>query len=263
VKISVMSMGFERAVADGRLTHEDVIRCCKEGGADGLEPSTIFLAGVTEEVKGLLEKHDLSVPCLDVHVGLTDPDAAIRSKAASELVSLARLAKEFGASGLMIVPGSLEGGVTFDQALPWVAAGIREALPEATSLGITPMVEQMGYARAFCQRPEHLRALLNAVDMPEFSLCWDGGNFTITRQDALASMPEFLPRIRHTHFKDGVRSDAGWKTVALGDGIVPLREMFGALKDYGYGGHISVEHDGAGDAWEEAQKGIAYARSLM
>lgn len=263
MKISVMSMGFERAVADGRLTHEDVIRCCKEGGADGLEPSTIFLAGVTEKVKELLEKHDLSVPCFDVHVRLTDPDAAIRSKAASELVALARLAKDFGANGLMIVPGSLEDGITFDQALPWVAAGIREALPEATALGITLMVEQMGYASAFCQRPEHLRALIDAVGMPEFSLCWDGGNFTITRQDALAALPEFLPRIRHTHFKDGVRGDAGWKTVILGDGVVPLREMFGILKDSGYAGYVSVEHDGSGDAWEEAQRGIAYVRSLM
>jgi len=262
LKISVMSMGFERAVADGRLTHEDAIRCCKEAGADGLEPSTAFLAGAAD-AKELLRKHELSVPCLDVDVRLTDPDAAVRARAASELVALTRLAKEFGAEGLMIVPGSLEGGVTFDQALPWVAAGIREALPEAASLGITLMVEQMGYASAFCQRPEHLRALLSAVGAPEFSLCWDGGNFTITQQDAVASMPEFLPRIRHTHFKDGVRGDAGWETVVLGNGVVPLKGMFGALKDSGYSGYVSVEHSGDADPWEEAQRGVAYVRSLM
>jgi sugar phosphate isomerase/epimerase len=121
----------------------------------------------------------------------------------------------------------------------------------------------MGYPSAFCQRAEHLRALLGAVEAPEFSLCWDGGNFTITQQDAVASLREFLPRVQHVHFKDGVRGDAGWKTVVLGNGIVPLTEMFGVLKDSGYSGYVSVEHSGDTDPWEEAERGIAYVRSLM
>ena len=86
MQISVMSLAFERSVANGQMSHEDVIRCCKEGGADSFEPSTIFLDGVLEKAKDLFTKYDLGVSCFDVRVKLTDPDPAVRAAQPDELV---------------------------------------------------------------------------------------------------------------------------------------------------------------------------------
>jgi len=265
VQISVMSLAFERAVANGQMSHEDVIRCCKEGGADSFEPSIIFLDGVLEKVKDLLAEYGLGVSCFDVRVKLTDPDPGVRAGQPDELVRWAEIAKGFGATGLMVIPGSLSDGITFEQALPWVAAGIREALPRANELGIDLMVEQMGYAAAMCRRPEHLRALLAAVDRPEFCLCYDGGNFTISGQDALTPLPEFLPRVHHAHLKDGVRGDNGWKHTVLGEGIVPVKELVQMLLRGSKLTCLSVEHGGDMDIspCAEAQAGIAYLRGLL
>ncbi len=265
MQISVMSLAFERAVANGQMSHEDVIRCCKEGGADSFEPSIIFLDGVLEKAKDLFAKYDLGVSCFDVRVRLTDPDPAVRAAQPDELIRWAEIAKSFGATGIMVIPGSLSDGITFEQALPWVATGIQEALPRANALGIDLMVEQMGYAAAMCRRPEHLRALLAAVDRPEFCLCYDGGNFTISGQDALAPLPEFLPRVRHAHLKDGVRGDKGWQHTVLGDGIVPVKELVQMLLRGNKLTCLSVEHGGDMDIspCAEAQAGIAYLRGLL
>lgn len=265
MQISVMSLGFESAVAAGQLSHEDVIRCCKEGGADSFEPSINFLNGVVEEVRGLLAKYRLGVSCFDVGLDLTDPDPAVRAAQPAELVKWAEIAKGFGATGLMVVPGSLREEVTFEQALPWVASGFQEALPHLRALGLDLMVEQMGYAAAMCRRPEHLRALLAAVDRPEFCLCYDGGNFTISGQDAVGPLPEFLPRVRHAHLKDGLRADDGWQYTVLGDGIVPVKELVRSLVRGDKLTGLSVEHSGSMDIspCAEAQAGLAYLRGLL
>jgi sugar phosphate isomerase/epimerase len=259
-----MSLGFERAVAEGRMKHEEVLRCCKEGGAGGFEPSTRFIKDMRGRAKELLEKYELEVPCVDVQVELIQRDPAARAAAAEELISLVNLAQYLGAQGLMIVPGGLRDGITFEEALPWVVSGIERAMPRAAEMRVTLMVEQMGYEGAFCRTREQLLAIAGAIPpIGSFGLCFDGGNSVRNGEDPVAILVRLAHRVQHVHLKDWTREGDLWRNARLGEGIVPQKEMLEQLRYRDYRGYLSVEHSGDGDPCEEAQHGIAYARRLM
>lgn len=94
-------------------------------------------------------------------------------------------------------------------------------------------------------------AYLDAI--PGLKCCFDTGNFYYNGEDAFQVFPRFADRIIHCHFKDRRLDEtyakffgataAGVKTAyaAIGDGILPTREIFKALLDKGYNGCIIAE----------------------
>ena len=89
----------------------------------------------------------------------------------------------------------------------------------------------------------------------------DTGWFGSQGYDAAKAIRELSDRLFHVHLKDihepfkggsgkdiregGVVTlkDMGHETCALGDGVVPVRECVAALKEIGYKGGISIEHE--------------------
>ena len=264
VKIGVMLYSFSRAISKGALSPAEAIAFCAEAGAQGLEPSDQLILSVgIEELRRLLGAAKLPVPCYDVSVNLIQSDAAARREAADALVAAVQRARSLGAPVVLVVPGSVAEGMQFEQACAWAAEGLRAALPAAAELGITLTVEQMGSARALCQRGAHMRALVQAVDSAHFALTYDAGNFLLTGEDCVRPLAELLPWVRHVHFKDWKReADARWSGAALGEGVVPLEAIYRTLKAGAYQGYISVEYEGPDDPCAAVRTGIEYLRRL-
>ncbi len=70
--------------------------------------------------------------------------------------------------------------------------------------------------------------------------------------DAAAAAGELAPRIVHVHLKDILNPEKrpgptlkamGHETCALGDGVVPVERCVAALKQAGYSGGYSIEHE--------------------
>ena len=70
----------------------------------------------------------------------------------------------------------------------------------------------------------------------------DTGWYGTADVDALAAIRGLGPHIVHVHLKD-VEAPGGHVTCQYGRGCVPVRECVGALKELGYAGGISVEHE--------------------
>lgn len=61
--------------------------------------------------------------------------------------------------------------------------------------------------------------------------------------DAAAAVRELGPHVLHVHLKDVRHAGMPHETCGYGQGVVPLEASVGALREIGYGGAISVEHE--------------------
>ena len=92
--------------------------------------------------------------------------------------------------------------------------------------------------------------------MPDenFGLNFDPSHLLWQEIDYLAAVAEFAPRIFHTHAKDCVIDDAAlrrlgvlergwWRYSIPGTGRVAWGEYLGRLRDVGFDGAVSIEHE--------------------
>ena len=265
MKISVMLLCFAQALETGRYSLADAFACCAEAGAVGIETMDSMIAEVSdEELKGLLTKYGLLAAAHDVSVELVREDAAGRRRAIDDLARELRRAGHMGAPIVMLVPGFLEPEQDWGQAFAHAVEGIREVLPLAAQLGVTVTAEQMG-STALCSNAQQLRKLAEAVNSPQFALCFDTGNAMRTQEGPLETLPALLPLVRHVHAKDHtVTAEGRRKDVPLGRGRVPLAEIYRLLEAGGYQGYLSVEHMlPADDPLPDLRTCISYLRPLI
>ena len=57
-------------------------------------------------------------------------------------------------------------------------------------------------------------------------------------------------------------SDSSWTGAALGEGEVPLQDVYETLKAGGYRGYVSVEYEGPDDPRPAVRTGTEYIRRL-
>ena len=78
---------------------------------------------------------------------------------------------------------------------------------------------------------------------PNFGILWDiGAAFPLYGRDFMPFYKVIRPYIRHTHIKDFIQNaDGSHKQCFVGDGVVPVKEMIGALLKDGYEGYFSLE----------------------
>jgi sugar phosphate isomerase/epimerase len=72
--------------------------------------------------------------------------------------------------------------------------------------------------------------------------CLDTGWFGTYGYDAAQALREVGPRLIYLHLKD-VAAKGGHDTVRLGTGVVPVKACVQVVKELGYKGGISIEHE--------------------
>jgi sugar phosphate isomerase/epimerase len=145
-------------------------------------------------------------------------------------------------------------------------AAIREDLPAI----FRPLLEEAGarkvrlafenWFRTNLQHLGHFRALLQTLPFENVGFNFDPSHLYWQRIDYLAAVGEFGKRIFHVHAKDvairperlaqvGVLEGGWWRYVIPGFGDIPWGRFILALREAGYDGVLSVEHeDGAFDS---------------
>jgi len=81
-----------------------------------------------------------------------------------------------------------------------------------------------------------------AIGAPNLKACWDPGNALSAGEtpypDGYAAIK---PHLAHVHIKDGVLVDGQPRWCVVGEGVIDYVGQFGALRDAGYDGYISLE----------------------
>ena len=246
---------------------DDLERGMAAAARHGFDAVELFLPGTDaipfETLNHLLTRHELKLAALGTGAGwvkhrlrLTDPDSGVRAKALDFIAGFIDFAARFEAPAII---GSMQGragenGSTREQALDWLAGGLRGLGERAMARGQTVLYEPLNRyeTNLFC-RSGDAAAFLTQRGLRNVNLLCDLYHMNIEETDIAATLRAVAPRVGHVHFADSNRR-------AMGLGHTVMAPIAAALKDINYQGYLSAEVQPIPDEETAAAETIASYR---
>jgi hexulose-6-phosphate isomerase len=226
----------------------DKMKAVKEAGFHGAEMDSHM---DQEEVLRARDATGLEIPsvCGVHHWGkpLTSPDPKVRAEGLEALKQTLRDAKRYGASSILLVPGTVTREVSYADAWTRSQAEIRKALPLAQELGVKIAIENLW--NQFLLSPLEAARYVDEFNSPSVGWHFDVGN--ILNYGYPEQWLRILgQRVLKLHIKEYSRKkrDAegpykGFEVKLLeGDNNWPL--VMKAVDDIGYNSWAITEQDG-------------------
>ncbi|MEX1017562.1 MAG: sugar phosphate isomerase/epimerase [Phycisphaeraceae bacterium] len=245
---AIREMGFD--YADLTDNHD--------GGALGVEfgfSASVSLDSHPDEVRWMVGDTGIQLTAVCAHANLLDP-ASPATYGTPQIIKAIRLAHHLGIGQVVTTEGdpktSFGHNLTHDQRLFTIREKLHWPIQWAKTLGIELLLEPHGIVTDSLEATGELLGQLGEEETVGLNL--DTGNLWLGGGDPLAYIDAFGPRIRHVHWKDmdktwqpkrGTVYGCGMATIALGDGVVGVREIAEALKASGYDGPTTLEIAGA------------------
>ncbi len=217
-------------------------------------------------LRALLDRHHLACAAMGTGAGwvkhrlrLTDPDPTVRRRAQDYAAAFIDRAAEVGAPAII---GSMqgrwgEGGSTRDQALDWLADGLRQLGQRAAARGQALLYEPLNrYETNLISRAEEAALFLDQHQIAGVQLLCDLFHMNIEEADIAAALRNVRHRLGHVHFADSNRR-------AMGLGHTALAPIAEALHAIGYHGFLSAEVHPLPDAETAAACTMASVRSCL
>jgi len=205
---------------------------------------------------------------------IADPDPAVRSEHVDGLLGTIEVAAGLGVDTVCTLAGMPLPNKTKMRTIREDLPGIFEpVLDQAARRSVRVALEN--WFATNIQHLEHFRAIFEVLPQENFGLNFDPSHLLWQGIDYLAAVQEFAPRIFHTHAKDvaiddaalrrvGVLEGGWWRYTIPGTGRIAWGEYLGKLRDVGFDGAISIEHeDRTLDAEAGFRMGAKYLRTLI
>ncbi len=179
----------------------------------------------------------LAVSCLGSSARMAVPDAAARAAELDAMRRYAELCAPLGCRQVRIFGGAAAG---IEDPVSAAAETLVAAAEIARGAGIEFVVETHDDWKDTAK----LRAAFDAAGRPGgIALLWDVHHpWTAFAEPPETSVRNLSPYIRNTHWKDSRPLPDGTRRLCLpGEGDVPLRGIFSALRAVGYDGWYTLE----------------------
>jgi len=105
---------------------------------------------------------------------LSDPNPAVRQAGVDGLKQALRDAQRYGATSVLLVPGAVKAGVTYDDCWQRSIVEIRKVIPLAEELNVRIAIENVW--NNFITKPEQAVAYIDEINSPHVGWHFDTGN---------------------------------------------------------------------------------------
>jgi len=178
----------------------DKMKAIKAAEFDGVEMTSHLNQ---DEVLRARDETGLEIPsvCCAMHwkKTLSDPDPKVRAEGLEGLKQCLRDAKRYGAGSILLVPGKVGNGVTYEECWNRSIAEIRRAIPTAEESGVRISVENVW--NDFITREDESLRYLEEINSPWVGWHFDCGN-VMRFGDPIAWIKKLSPRINRVHVKE-------------------------------------------------------------
>ena len=233
------------------------VLAARVAGFDGVEIQFPYELAATR-LKDLLERAGLPLVLINLPAGdLMQGGAGLAAvparqaefdDALQEALTYAAMTRPMAVN---VLPGRLADGVERQQALDTLAANLRKTAEAFAPLGIRVLCEAINpldMPGFLVNTPEHLLALLEAVDHPNCQAQLDLYHMARQQLDIVAGIRLLAGRIGHVQFADCPGRGAP------GSGELDFPALLAALHDSGYTGWLGAEYR-PGEQGSEASLG--------
>lgn len=244
-------------------------RLCREAKERGIVGVTADALELTPENRAVLTETGMKIHTV-YFVG-----DFVHGNGLDDALRAVHRAAEAGAENLMFVGGFPNPEET--DASEMKAAARKNAVPllkrcaeECAKVGMTATVEDYGgYVTAY-SHPEDVVWLAEAAGL---DIVFDAGNFLYHRRDPLEAWEMMKSRTVQIHAKDLSETPDGFSDpvvtpcgdtlypVPIGDGCGKAKELYRAMKNDGFSGILTLEHDGYSDLARFEERSLAFLRA--
>ena len=224
----------------------DIYSMAKDLGFDGIEVRGIgeetnvvrakpFTAEKVDATAAKLRQLGLEVPCLSTGCCLKFADKLEEST--EEITAHINLAVKLGTPYIRVLADlapEAQGEVDDDA----ICSALKKVAAVAEEKGVMLLVETNGvYADT-----ARLKKLLDDVNSPAVGALWDMHHpYRYMGETGETTVQNLGAYIKYIHVKDSAIEDGKLVYKLMGEGDMPLHEMFSALQKIGYDGYISLE----------------------
>jgi len=233
-------------------------------GADYGFSESISLDSHAEDVREMVERHDLSLTSVCAHANLLDPSSPARYTT-PEIIKAIKLAHFLDVDQVITTEGEpdTEAGeqLSRDEKLTLIRDKLHEPVRWAEELDVDLLIEPHG---ELTDSVDGMDAILQALGHPDtVGLNLDTGNFWLGGGDPIEFVEAFGERIEHVHWKDlsadwtdqrGEVYGCGMSQIPLGDGVIDVRAITDALIDVGFNGPTTLEIAGKENIQKSADR---------
>ena len=190
-----------------------------------------------------------------IRIGLDAGGRLERTALEADLVPRLEICVAIGAAYLLVVPPRVP-GLSADQALDGVRAGLRTARDTAARHGVRVAFEFLGFADCPIATPASAADVVAGID--EVALVVDSCHWHASGSGPLDALP--IERLAMVHLNDAPpkppREIEDADRVLPGEGVIRLADLISALRARGYAGPWSLETFNP-TYWEEEPRVIA------
>ena len=237
------------------------------GGMLGVEygfAASVSLDSRAGKIRALAEHSGITLTCFCAHSNLLDPPSP-DTYGTFEIIKAIRLARDLGITHVITSEGdpktSFGQNLTPEQRIFAICEKLYAPIQWAEELGIELLIEPHGVVTG---SPERMTELLDALGhASSVGICLDTGNSWLAGSDPLDYISRFGSRIKHVHWKDigpewlprrGQIFGSRMGTIPLGDGLVGIPKIVGALQTIGFDGTTTLEIGGKENVMLSAER---------
>ena len=190
---------------------------------------------IARTVRGLTDK-GISVSCLDARCNPADPSS--REENAREIRACIETARQMRAPFVRLRALSLGGDAESEDEN--VKMCVKDVLCDAEKAGVTLLIETAGiYADT-----ARLAKVLDSFACDALCALWDVHHpFRFAGETPQKTVTHLGAYVKHVHLKDSVMGENGPAYCLLGEGDLPMDDIFSALRSVSYDGFVCLEWD--------------------
>lgn len=281
MKLGISTYSLYQALGSGEMSVADVIDYIAELGADHAEivPLGFDLTkepALIEIIRSRASERGIELSNYAIGAGFADLDdeafAAEIERVKREVDIAAALGVKRMRHDVASSPDTSIGH--FLRELPRLTDACRQIADYALQYGITTSVENHGY---FIQHSDRVKALVQAVDRPNFRTTLDVGNFMCVDENSAVATAANIGIASMVHVKDFYyrpsyrASGEGWfgtsggnwlRGAIVGHGDIDMPQVLRIVKESGYDGYISIEFEGMEHCRLGTRLGFEYIKRL-
>jgi hexulose-6-phosphate isomerase len=232
-------------------THRDRLELASKCGFQGVEIDSPGTPHLDELVRASKETGVVVHGVIDSvhwHQPLSDPDEKVRAKGLEALLQALRDAHTVGADTVLLVPGVVREGVSFQQCWERSQAEITKAIPTAEKCGVRIAIEVVW--NNFITTPEQLIHYVDSFKSPWVGAYFDCSNmirYGVSSADWIRKLGKRMLKFDFKGFSLKRYNAKLNPWVEIGEGDENWSEILKALTEIGYDGWATAEVQGGGE----------------
>ena len=278
MKIGITMYSFHRTFKEGRIDIEQFIEYCGKQGFDSVDLVAYFWKDrerEEREIAGWIKKAGVKLLTYSVGNHLLTQDAKELEEQMDVVRDAITTAAKLGAPYVRVFGGNNIAGFTSATALEHIITCFKSVMPLCAEHNVTLGIENHG---GYPGTAPEMKTVVEGVNDERFKALFDTGNWLRADQDPIEAVKELKGLIGLTHVKDMIklpadlddpegftsdRSSIKLKKATVGEGDVPNAEVMQVLAEQGFDGYATIEGEGPGDEYANAEASLAYMRQAV